>query len=132
LFSNSNAIKAHPPKLFINQNKKHGPINNELIFPLEKLSKMLYFFRQAKNILTPRAKKFHSHLVFRIQVWSCKHESNLNPLFIKQKAAKRILNDSKDNTHTEPIFKMLGILPLPLLCQFFKVQFIHSRFSTKF
>jgi len=99
---------------------------------VNKISKMLYFYRQAKNVLTARAKRFlyfssiHSHLIFAIHIWSCTTESSLNPLIIKQKMAIRILNDASYNAHTEPLFKSCGILPLKQLCDYFKVQFMQK------
>jgi hypothetical protein len=99
---------------------------------VNKISKMLYFYRQAKNVLTPKAKRFlyfssiHSHLIFAIHIWSCTSETSLNPLITKQKMAIRILNDAAYNAHTEPLFKSCGILPLKYLCDYFKVQFMQK------
>jgi hypothetical protein len=99
---------------------------------VNKISKMLYFYRQAKNVLTFKAKRYlyfssiHSHLIFAIQIWSCTTETSLNPLIIKQKMAIRILNDATYNSHTEPLFKSCGILPLKYLCEYFKVQFMQK------
>ncbi len=53
---------------------------------VNKLSKMLYFFKKAKHILTPKAKtmlyysSIHSHLIYGIHIWSCTTDSNLKPL----------------------------------------------------
>ena len=97
-----------------------------------KLSRMLYFYRQAKNILTKRAmyslyySSIHSNLIFAIQIWSCTAETNLNPLILKQKQAIRILANSSYNAHTEPLFKSCEILPLKSLCSYFKVQFMQK------
>jgi len=74
---------------------------------------------------------FHSNLIYAIQIYSCTNKSNLLPLVKKQKAAVRIVNNSKYNDHSEPIFKSLRILPLPLLCDFFKLQFM-QRFLQGF
>jgi hypothetical protein len=99
---------------------------------VNKISKMLYFYRQAKNVLTLKAKRYlyfssiHSHLIFAIQIWSCTTETSLNSLIIKQKMAIRILNDATYNSHTEPLFKSCGILPLKYLCEYFKVQFMQK------
>ncbi len=85
---------------------------------VNKISKVLYFYRQAKNVLTFKAKRFlyfssiHSNLIFAIHIWSCTTETSLNPLIIKHKMAIRILNDATYNAHTEPLFKSCGILPL--------------------
>ena len=95
-----------------------------------KISKMLYFYRQAKHNLTWKAKKslyyatIHSHLIFGIHIWSCTADSSLKPLFVKQKMAIRILNNASYNAHTEPLFKVCEILPLEQLCEFFKLQFM--------
>jgi hypothetical protein len=104
---------------------------------VNKVSKMLYFYRQAKHVLTWKAKKslyyatIHSHLIFGIHIWSCTADSNLKQLTVKQKMSIRILYNSAYNAHTEPLFKASGILPLPNLCEFFKLQFM-QRFTQGF
>ena len=45
-----------------------------------------------------------------------------------QKSAIRIITGSSYNSHTEPLFKRLQILPLPDLISFSKLQFMR-RFS---
>ena len=71
--------------------KKH------ISFILSKLAKSLYFLKSSKNILNERSLKlfyyatFHSHLVYANQIWTSTFESNLKPVFIKQKAAIRII-----------------------------------------
>lgn len=93
---------------------------------------MLYFFRQVKHVLTKKAMKLlyyssiHSHLIYAIQIWSCTSDAILKPLLIKQKMAIRILCNTSYNAHTEPLFKSCGILPLPSLCEFFKIQFMQK------
>ena len=47
------------------------------------------------------------------------------------KSAIRIITGSSYNSHTEPLFKRLQILPLPDLISFSKLQFMHI-FSLKF
>jgi hypothetical protein len=97
---------------------------------VNKISKMLYFYRQAKNVLTAKAKRFlyfssiHSHLIFAIHIWSCTTESSLNPLITKQKMANRILNDASYNAHM--LFKSCGILLSKQLCDYFKVKFMQK------
>ena len=51
-------------------------------------------------------------------------------LFKMQKSAVRIISGSSYNSHTEPLFKKLKILPLPDLITFSKIQFM-QRFSQK-
>jgi hypothetical protein len=104
---------------------------------VNKISKMLYFYRQAKNVLTWKAKKtlyyatIHSNLIFGIHIWSCTAESALHPLIVKQKMSIRILFNAAYNAHTEPLFKAGDILPLNSLCEFFKLQFM-QKFSQGF
>ena len=64
--------------------------------------------------------------VRKFQIWSCTSPSNLNVLITKQKAAIRIINNSSYNSHTEPIFKTLSILPLTSLIEYFKIQFMFN------
>ena len=47
----------------------------------------------------------------------------LNPIYIKQKAAVRIVCNAKYNAHTEPLFKSTKILPLSKLSLFFRLQY---------
>ena len=96
-----------------------------------KISKALYFFRTAKNVLTQQARVsvyyalIHSHFVYGINIWSCTNESNLNILILKQKNAIRLVCNSKYNAHTEPLFKQMSILPLPKLVTYFNLQLMH-------
>lgn len=66
----------------------------------------------------------HCHLIYGIQIWSCTSPSIITTLFRKQKASIRVVTGSKYNSHTEPLFKSLNILPLPSLCEFFQIQFV--------
>jgi hypothetical protein len=52
-------------------------------------------------------------------------------VFTLQKRAIRIITDSPYNSHTEPLFKQLAILPLPDLIQFSKLQYM-QRFIQNF
>jgi hypothetical protein len=96
-----------------------------------KISKALYIMRKSKNLLPQSALKslyyslFHSQLIYCIQIWTCTSQSNTKPLLIKQKIAIRILHQAKYNAHTESLFKMSKILPLNMLTDYFKLQFIH-------
>lgn len=97
-----------------------------------KLAKGLYFLRNAKNFLSEHCllsiyyTLIHSYITYALPIWSSTNKTNLNQIFLKQKAAIRIVSKSKANAHTEPIFKKLRILPLPLLIEFFKVQFMFN------
>ena len=68
----------------------------------------------------------HCHLLYACEIWSCVPPSLLNELAIKQKKAIRIIGNAKFNAHSEPLFKMLEILPLSSLVNFNKLVFIQS------
>jgi len=95
-----------------------------------KILRALFMLRRCKNFLSKKSLKtlyyslIHCHLIYGIQVWSCGTPSSITNLFRKQKAAIRIISNSRYNSHTEPIFKSLCILPLPSLCKFFALQFM--------
>jgi hypothetical protein len=103
----------------------------------KKLSRALFILRSVKNTLATEYLTllyytiFHSHLIYAIQIWSSTLSSNFDNIYKLQKAAIRIINGEKYNAHTEPLFKSSKILPLPDLCNYFKIQFMH-RFTQKF
>ena len=95
-----------------------------------KLSKALYILRSSKNFLTLKARKsvyyalFHSNLIYCMPIWSCASQNSLKNIKVLQKRAIRIVHGSKYNSHTEPLFKELKILPLESLIKFFSLQFM--------
>ena len=115
-----------------NLNFKHHIVNLK-----SKLSKALYALRTAKNTLSSKSllliynSIFHCHLLYAIQIWSCSRSGPINELFKMQKKAIRIVSGSSYNSHTEPLFKKLGVLPLPDLISITKIQFM-QRFKQKF
>ena len=96
----------------------------------KKLSSALYSLRLAKNCLSSSSLKllynsiFHCHLLYAIPIWSCASNSLINMLFKLQKSAIRIISHTQYNSHTEPLFKKLEILPLPDLIHMTKIQFM--------
>jgi len=98
----------------------------------KKLSSALFTLRRIKKLLPPTTLKtlyytlFHCHLTYGIETWSCTSESTLKPLITKQKAAIRIISNSKYNAHTEPLFKKLAILPINSLITCTNLKFVHS------
>lgn len=88
--------------------------------------------RSAKNIISLSAMRsvyyamFHSHLIYGIHIWSCSTEASVHILFKKQKIAIRLITQSRYNAHTESLFKTHKILPLPKMCEFFKLQFMQQ------
>ena len=103
----------------------------------KKLSCALYALRTVKNTLNQKSlllifnSIFHCHLLYAIQIWSCSRSGPINELFKMQKAAIRIIAGAKYNSHTEPLFKKLQILPLPDLITYNKIQFM-QRFTQQF
>jgi hypothetical protein len=101
-------------------------------FISSKISKAMYFLRSAKNLLSEKSLKslyyaiVHCHLIYGILIWSCTSFSNLKSLEKKQKDAVRIVTMSPYNSHTEPLFKKLNILPLKQLIMYFKIQFMQQ------
>ena len=56
--------------------------------------------------------------------WPFNHHGHFNCL--KLIAAVCIICGARCNDHTEPFFKLLDILPLDYLCQFFDLQFMQQ------
>jgi hypothetical protein len=96
-----------------------------------KIASSLFHLRAAKNVLSSKAlttlyySLIHSHLIYAIQIWSCTSPSIVNELVVKQKMAIRIIHSVAYNAHTESLFKSSSILPLPLLIDYFKLQFMY-------
>ena len=93
----------------------------------------MYFLRSVKkcsHVLTPKCTQIYllfncvfPCFIYGIQIWSC---HNLNGLAVKQKSAIRIINGENYNAHTAPRFKKSAILPIAMLVEFFKLQFMHN------
>lgn len=98
----------------------------------KKISSSLYFMRAARNILTKKALKsvyyalVHSHLMYGIQIWGSSSLTSLQTLQTKQKNAVRIIHNATYNSHTESLFKSAAILPLNMMIEFFKLQFMQQ------
>jgi hypothetical protein len=84
-----------------------------------KVSKALFYLIKAKNILTSKALKIlyyalvHSHLLYCLPIYSSTRKKNLDSLYILQKKCIRTISNAKYNSHTQPLFSALNILPLP-------------------
>jgi len=97
-----------------------------------KLSKALYVLRKVKNFLPVKAllllyySLFHCHLIYAAEIWSSAPEHLINQLFLKQKAAIRLIANAKYNAHTQPLFKQFEILPLTKLILYQKLVFFQS------
>ena len=51
-----------------------------------------------------------SHLTYCLSIWGLTYPTILQPLFVLQKRALRIITNSKFDEHTNPLFKSLGYL----------------------
>jgi hypothetical protein len=97
-----------------------------------KISKSLYVIRKAKNLLTPKALKalyyslIHSHLIYCTHIWSSGSLSAIKTLVNKQKMAIRLIHNAVYNAHTESLFKKSEVLPLHMLIDYFRIQFMHQ------
>jgi hypothetical protein len=102
-----------------------------------KISKALYHLRCVKNILPSSAlislyyALIHSHLTYAVEIWGVAAQNLINELYLKQKAAIRIICNSKFNAHTAPLFKELGILPVPLLITNSFINIMHHHHNKK-
>jgi hypothetical protein len=102
-----------------------------------KLSKALYQLRCVKNILPTLAlislyyALIHSHLTYAVEIWGAAAQYLINELYLKQKAAIRIICNSKCNAHTAPLFKELGILPVPLIIKYSYLNLMHRYHNKK-
>jgi hypothetical protein len=85
----------------------------------------------AKTLKTLYFSLIHCHFVYAVEIWGCALQSVLNELYIKQKAAIRIISGVKYNAHTEHLFKKLEILKffdLVTLCKNkLSFQIIHYK-----
>jgi Reverse transcriptase (RNA-dependent DNA polymerase)/Endonuclease/Exonuclease/phosphatase family len=107
-----------------------------------KLSKAFFFLRKSKHFLTLSALKslyyslIHCHITYALPVWSSTSANIIKPIITKQKIAIRLITNSPFNSHTEPLFKNLNILPLQDLILMSKLQFmqlyIHNNLPSLF
>ncbi len=92
----------------------------------------MHIIRHVKNLLTEEALKalyyllIHSHLLYCIQIWSSASLSTFSDLVKKQKYAIRLIHNAAYKSHTENLFKKSEILPLNLLIDYFRSQFMHQ------
>ena len=51
----------------------------------------------------------HSHLLYCIEIWGTAYKTSLQPLYLLQKRAVRLICNAGYRDHSEPLFKRLGI-----------------------
>jgi len=97
-----------------------------------QISKGIYFLRTTKNLFSQFCLKtiyytmIHSYLTYALSIWSCTPSSSLNSIVKKQKISIRLICNAKPNSHSEPLFKELGILPFLKLIEYFNLTYIHD------
>ena len=87
-----------------------------------KISKSLYSLNCVKHILPVKSLKtlyyalIHPHFLYCLPIISCSSKKNINLLTKSQKWAIQIINKSKYNAHTQPLFasSVLPYLVLPI------------------
>jgi hypothetical protein len=72
----------------------------------------------------------HSHLTYATEIWGSASQSLINELYVKQKAAIRLISNANFNAHTAPLFKSLEIFPVTLLIKSSFINVMH-RFHYK-
>ena len=109
---------------------KHLKWNSHVDKVANKISKTICIMNKLKRILPSHTLKtiynslINSHLHYGLLCWGYKTKR----LEILQKKAIRTISNSRYNAHTQPLFKMLGILTLPdmfnkqLLKFYFRLQ----------
>ena len=124
LFLNASTVHTNHPDPSSRSYKLLGILFDEnLIFSYHvnslkaKLSKALFCINRVKNLVPQKTLKtiyfflFHSHLLYCPLIVSCASESLIDKIFILQKKTIRAITHSAANTHTEPLFLQLKILP---------------------
>ena len=66
----------------------------------------------------------HPHLSYGILAWGNANSAVLNNTIKLQKRAIRIINNAGYNSHTDPLFKISGILKVKYLYQYQTTQFM--------
>ena len=72
----------------------------------------------------------YPHLTYGITVWGSAHETHKSKLILTQKKIIRIINGSKYDAHTEPIFKKLNILKLDDIYKLCVAKYCHNYFTS--
>ena len=97
-----------------------------------KLNSGLYFLASSKNnsplriMINMYHAVFESHLRFACEIYGSATEKLLDELFILQKRAIRIINNSHYLSHTDPIFLKLKLLKLQDLFIYTRVCLVHK------
>ena len=72
----------------------------------------------------------YSYLNYCIIIWGSAYNNALNPLYILQKKAVRLINNSQYLDHTLPIFNSLKLLPLRQIFDLNCLNFLYKCIKT--
>lgn len=99
-----------------------------------KLSSIIFLLRRLKNILCFSTLRncyfslFHSHINYAILLWG--GSSHAIKIFRLQKRAVRLIDNAGWRDHCQPIFKKLGIMPVPCLFMYITLLEIHKNIGS--
>lgn len=97
-----------------------------------KLAKTIGILYKAKDVLNRKSlitlynSFFLSHINYCTLIWCFTTENNIHRLRVLQKRAIRIISSVSMYSHTDPLFKILKILPLETLFTYRIAQFMHK------
>jgi len=72
----------------------------------------------------------YPHLTYGITLWGSAHQTHKSKLILTQKKLMRIINGSKYDAHSEPIFKKFNILKLDDIYKLYVAKYCHKYFSS--
>ena len=100
-----------------------------------KISKALFSIKQLKNILPTYCLRslynslIHSHLSYGILAWGNAPQSTLKQTLLLQKRAIRVVNNSRYNSHTDPLFQVSHVMKLNDIYEYSTALFMHDFIS---
>ena len=107
-----------------------------------KISRAIFSINQVKHYLPTESMKIlyfslvHPHLSYGILAWGNANSAVLNKTIKLQKRAIRIINNAGYNSHTDPLFKISGILKVQDLYQYqttlFMLDYNNNRLPVSF
>ena len=118
--------------VILDENLSWGPHINYLSLKLRKangaLSKIRYYVPK-KTLWSLYFSLLHYHLIYAPQLWAQLQNVHSNKIFILQKKALRIMNNSDRRAHTDPLFHECKILKLFDHVKMENALFLHKYFN---
>lgn len=88
-----------------------------------RLASLVFLFRNLRDILSPPVIKmayfslFHAHICYGVSLWG--NSSDAIRVFRMQKRVIRVITRAQWGTHCRPLFRQLGVMPLPCVYIYF-------------